>query len=57
MSLRLIDSREDHRPTTGNMALTLTKYVRKSLPVDTYHRAEAVAEEIGAFLETPKGAP
>ena len=60
MSLRLIDARAEHRRQeyhSRNVAQTLTKAVRKFLMVDTHIRAEAVAEDIGSCLETPKGTP
>ena len=50
MSLRLIDMIVEHccqADHNRNVAHTLTKAVRKSLTVDTFRRAEAVAEEIG----------
>ena len=58
MSLRLIHARADHLRQADhkwNVARTLKKAVRNSLREDKSFREEAAMEEIGEFLETPKG--
>ena len=56
ISFRMIDSIVDHcRQADHNLhtSWNLINAVKISLTVDTRHRAESVAEEIGACLETP----
>ena len=59
-TLRMIGARADHHLRSDhnwNLKYNLTKVVNKSMAVDTRRRSEFVSEEIGAFLETPKGTP
>ena len=58
MYLMLIGDRADHCRRAyhnQNVGQTLTKAVRKSLAVYICRIVEAASEEIGTFLETPKG--
>ena len=59
-SLRIIDTCTAHRLRTDhnrNVTRTLTMEICPSLAVDARHREEAVAEEIGACLDSSQGIP